>query len=171
MWAFVTYESGQRLERTLEVEWSIEENDFATLSESGFFESGAVFLPANPVDVIARYVESGAAVETTRTLVVAASIPTENLIRRNLEQARAHRSEIDLHAAEAQARERAAEQTLHRIRRGEEEGPPSPRTAEKAGDELRRINLPSKLSRDLNMNSLNQIDRTLRELDAETADK
>lgn len=164
--AMVTYSDGQRFDRTALTTWSMDETRSVEISDQGELSVGEILLPVVPIRVIARYSEAGTTLEATASLIARASIPTEDLLKRNLEQARALRTAVDGQLFEAHEREKAVEVTLDEIRRGDREGPPSKSLARRARDFLRKLFFPAKMSRAFNEKSLEHIDATLTELEA-----
>jgi outer membrane protein assembly factor BamB len=136
--ASVTYEDGRVRDRTGVASWEIEPTEGVSLSDDGELTIGELFVPEAVYTVRVSYEENGTTVSDDHDVVARISVPVEDLVRRNLEAAKALREGVMPALDEARMREQAALENLERIRSGGLSGPPSSSGARRVIAKLRR---------------------------------
>lgn len=168
--ATVTYEDGRVRDRTAPSDWILLPSRSIELSEIGVLQVGELLAPQVTLAIRAEYEENGVIVVDEVQIDGKISVPIDELIRRNLIEARNLREGVQPELDEATLREQAARQVLASLKQGNLEGPPSEAGAKRVLRVLRQSIFWSSLVEKALDESLEGLTGSLEELDAPDSD-
>lgn len=106
--ALAYFDDGRVRNRTLQAEWSIEPDDWASIDPHGTLAAEVLISPAEHLVVRARYTERGVTADGEQPVELVIGVSVTDLIRRNLGSARDLRTEALTLFQEADVREEAS---------------------------------------------------------------